>query len=63
MYILLMLAILMSTMVVVGLLVIKHNVFTVCMQCFCIVLIIFYSFKGQKKLTVSWHTPNRVNIK
>ena len=20
-------------------------------------------FKGQTKLTVSWHTPNRVNIK
>ena len=23
----------------------------------------FGHIKGQKKLTVSWHTPNRVNIK
>ena len=24
---------------------------------------LFVSLKGQKKETVSWHTPNRVNIK
>ena len=23
----------------------------------------YFNFKEQKKLTVSWHTPNRVNIK